>query len=576
MSTLETYEYPVIVHEPDDDKESDTSSVRHLYSPSGQLMARDDDHGKRELSAIIEGSEDGISVGRTTEEHFTETDSEYTERKGLEISEYPGYLAQAHEDHDIVWQNPNSTPYRLNEPSVCNGYIKDVQTDLPYPDSPLSDKEPSSGGYIEDSCYSCVDSARLLESEHVADAGLIGGGEHRDTLTQLESHSGGSPDETLETTPQHTRVMMTEEYALNDPPSDSGISVGLLENGTNVVSLSRFPERAKPALNDGYIPSTISTTSSGYGSEASTSGYKSRFMSISSYATDTSAAPNSGYIPSTFSTASSGYASDSGVSRYKHGSLASELSYETPHMPHFDNGWSNGDGVTDIGLCESPVTHTGKISNVSGYVTESLEPVPRYPLNKHLDLQSKVSVDSSLSTATPDACRDSVFHDDHFTEHLEQSLNAEHECSKGSGVTHNGYIPYPGHEEAAMQDPSNLTDELTLHCDIPNTQHCADAGAADSHSHTSPEITTRRTARTTATSEEEDCVDGSHLHLDSCNDKIASQDYIDSGDNTCFKAPVELFPNELSLKSGYIDPSELQLQSSVHVPEYTPIESVQF
>ena len=580
MSTLETYEYPVILREPDDDKDSDTSSVKHLCSPGGQLMTRDSERGRRELSAIREGSEDGISVGRTTEEHFTEFGNEYTEKEKLEISEYPGYITQDEEDgHDAMWRNPTIVPYPLDDGDAViesNGYVMDAQTDLPHYDTLLSNGEACSGGYVEDSC---TDSERRLESVHVVETD-----EHPAEMTHLEPNSDDPPttlDQTQQTSHLQTHSMMTEEYALNnEAPVDSGISLGMLDTETNVSSLASFPTHVKTTtLNDGYIRSNTSTTSSGYGSEAGTSGYK---LSISSYTTDTSAAPSSCYIPSNISTTSSGYVSESGFSGYKYGSLCSELSCDTPHMPHFGRGWTHDDGVTDVGLCESPISHPEKTSELSGYVAESLETVPSQPLRKHPILHGKVSVDSLLCAGTPDSCTDGVFNDDQLTTGHSSitddlsSKDVSDEYSKESCGDTSGYVPYPGRGESDAKDRFALTDNLTSDCDVSTTHHSTDAGTTDPHSLTSSNDTANL-SYTVMAGEGEDHNDTSLSYLASHNGKTAYTDcgattqHLKSSDST------ELFPSHLNSRSGYIDSSQLQAQSTVHVPECThvPAESTQ-
>ena len=217
-----------------------------------------------------------------------------------------------------------------------------------------------------------------------------------------------------------------------EPQVDSGISVSLPFHQHPPIAQTDHHTTAQSctADSDAYIPSGSSITSSGYGTEtAFVNSYKSRLMSISSYVTDTSMASSGGYVPSHISSGSSGYASDSGISGNRYGSV---LSCDSPGMPHFGNGWANGDYATDTDLYKSSVA--GKnLEEPEHHITELLEPTDttRVPVNP--------------STVT-----------DH---------------SEGwSMVATGGYIPYPDHNQAALNDSTTLTDNLSIDCETFSTQ----------------------------------------------------------------------------------------------------------
>ena len=197
---------------------------------------------------------------------------------------------------------------------------------------------------------------------------------------------------------------------------------------------------------------------------------------------------------------------------------------------------------------------------------------------KHSILHSKVSVDSSLCAGTPDACTDSVFNDDQLnvghcltTEDL-PSKNMCTEYNNACSGSSSGYVPYPGHNESDVQDHSTLTDNLTLDCDVSTTQDHALADAGE-NSHTLSKNTANLSCTVIAI-EGEDHMDSSLSYLDSHN---GATTYTDGGDTAQhLKASVEHFPNDLSLRSGYINSSQLQTQLTIDVPEYVhvPTESL--
>ena len=505
VSTLETYECPSypIIHEPDDEEDYEPSSNTHLYSTNGILRTRDDEHTKRELSAIMEDNEDGASVNKDMEEFTTEVGGE---RKDMNFVNSPGYVSQAEDFTQRVLNPSHGANYDVDHgcSEIWATYVEEEPPkhlsgeSLQTPSVDREEVQPSSSGYIEE----CTPDRVGLRSSGAKEVVETNPAEQTQSEPYAQLNLPITSVGILQTSPYLTE-MDKEQCPLCEPPADSGCSLDMLETDPHMTSLSTYPTGTNTALNDGYIPSdsstassgyasvasyltstssyttdasvapnrsyvpsNFSTASSGYASESGVSSYKSHLTSTSSFANDESAVPKSSYIPSSLSTASSGYASESGVSMYQRGSVASQMSCGTPQMPHFGNGWANNDYVTDTSLCGSPVA-LRKIPEVSGYVTESLEPVLTHSLGKHSvdHKHSEDTIDSAVCIDTPDVYYvDSVFNEDQYILHTGSTTHddldseraaTESDCDKRSSTV----VPLAssGQDEAALHDRSFQT-----------------------------------------------------------------------------------------------------------------------
>ena len=193
----------------------------------------------------------------------------------------------------------------------------------------------------------------------------------------------------------------------------------------------------KTAPKDDSIPTNGGTASSGNTLKAR---YKSCVLLTSSYGTPTSVDPCSCRNTGNRSVTSSEYVSESSLSMYKH---------------------------------DSSANHSRNILEMSGYVTESLEPVPTLSLSKHSIIHSKVSIEPSLRTGTPDACVD----DDQLAG--QPSITPDQLCSEGcnadSRMIPSGYVPtqHPSTPTTApitiTCDPPTFIDETSTPKDVPST-----------------------------------------------------------------------------------------------------------
>ena len=161
--------------------------------------------------------------------------------------------------------------------------------------------------------------------------------------------------------------------------------------------------------------------------------YQSQILSASSCMTD----PTSGcYVPTSVSSPSSGYASESGVN--KRGSLASQLSCDTPHMPPIgsDGCWTHSQYVNK-GSSNS-VAQTGReVSNPPPLSTgEPLQSHSHQQLPSHRSTRPPPGpyVNSMVHNVTPDD--EEVFSPGPLT---------------ASAVTCTGYVPYPVVEKTNIQ-----------------------------------------------------------------------------------------------------------------------------
>ena len=161
--------------------------------------------------------------------------------------------------------------------------------------------------------------------------------------------------------------------------------------------------------------------------------YKSQILSMSSCMTD----PTSGcYVPTSVSSPSSGYASESGVN--KRGSLASQLSCDTPHMPPIgsDGCWTHSQYVDEES--SNSVAQTGReVSDPPPLSTgEPLQSHSHQQLPSHRSTRPPPGpyVNSMVHNGTPDD--EGVFSPGPLT---------------ASAVTCTGYIPYPVVEKTNIQ-----------------------------------------------------------------------------------------------------------------------------
>ena len=155
-----------------------------------------------------------------------------------------------------------------------------------------------------------------------------------------------------------------------------------------------------------------------------------------------SSLPTSGcYVPTSVSTPSSGYASESGVN--KRGSLASQLSCDTPHMPpigsdgcwthsqYVDEESSNSVAQTGREVSDPPPLSTGEPLQSHSHQQLPSQPSTRPPPGTY--------VNSMVHNGTPDD--EEVFSPCPLT---------------ASAVTCTGYIPYPVFEKTNIQSTTTF------------------------------------------------------------------------------------------------------------------------
>ena len=513
------------------------------------METRDEEHAKRELSEIAEDNEDGMSIGKNMKEFAPEIDSGSTEAKY-----FPSCVREeAKEDQHLTQQDGmkyiNHSCFEGRQQS--DGYIEEPPHKYGSLLTSLSGKE----GFQ----VSCSGDRMVLTGTNKEVAN-----KHSDKLTQSEPYAQLNLPITsvgiLQTSPYLTE-MDKEQCPLCEPPANSRCSLDMLETDPHMMYLSTYPTGTNTALNDGYIPSDSSTASSGYASVAS---YKSHLTSTSNFATDESVAPKSSYIPSNLSTASSSYTSESGVSIYQCDSVASQMSCGTPQI----------DYVTDTSLCGSPVA-LRKIPEVSGYVTESLEPVLTHSLAKHSvdHKHSEDTIHSAVCIDIPDAYVDSDFNEDQYiprtgspsTTHNDldsERAATESDCDKRSStvvpLASSGYIPYPGQDEAALHDHS---DNLSLGCEVCYTQEDKSAPTCRSSDDVTSSIDSQSHSSHNNIIEENHCsgLQSTSSHLNIHNDgtlSISVAAHLEETKGTLI--------SESSFKSGYIDPSQLTFLQQMH------------
>ena len=535
VSTLETYEYPTYpaIREIDDENEYEPGS----YMSMGNLNCKEDEHAKRELSSIEEDREESVSCNK--EINFSSEMGESTETKISELNLSTGYVSETGvtgTDGNVA-QNFGNSVHGLNfsleelcqqtlvdadrgdlgerKVSVsCAGYVEEedvaggsgsqgyqnelsLQMPVIYNVGFEMTPSASSGVYIEESDPQQAPAMLPeIEEEESSDEPT-----RPDCAFDLES-----PDSSMDgqsTQPHHSQDNINEkDVPLQEPAADSGFSMDMMEVESHMAS---FPgSHAANVAHTGYIQSNSSMASSGYGSESGSSIYQSRLASTSSYVTDASTAP-SAYIPSNTSTASSGYVSEASVSTYKRGSSASQVGCGTPRMPQFSSiGWgSNSEYLTESSLCgsPSPLTFSRKSLDVTGYVTESQEPVYEAQGNNEISPvsvsleHSKIGVDSltyhsdadpyvesavtKLQNACPREKKASI-----VCPPPEMSGSSGDVIGSSSGYEDEempaswGYIPYPDHNSdvaSTSHKQSSFSEDRRLSCKT-------DAAALDCHS----------------------------------------------------------------------------------------------
>ena len=423
-----------------------------------------------------------------------------------------------------------------------------------------------------------------------------------DCAFDLESPDSSMDDQS--TQPYSQDNINEKDVPLQEPAVDSGFSMDMMEVVPNMAS---FPGSHAANVHTGYIPSNSSMASSGYGSESGSSIYQSRLASTSSYVTDASTAL-SAYIPSNTSTASSGYVSEASVSTYKRGSSASQVGCGTPRMPQFSSiGWgSNSEYLTESSLCgsPSPLTFSRKSSDMSGYVTESQEPVYKAqgdnetsPVSISLE-HSKIKVDSLTyhSNADPyvenavtkpqNACprekKASI-----VCPPPEMSGSSADVIGSSSGYEDEetpaswGYIPYPDHHSdapSASHKQSSFSEDFQLSCET-------DAAALDRHSaqsfsgrHSSQSFSGRRDNGIVDISQQDHLTTSAAAGEDgfTCHESLppltSSEVYESQALPTEQSKPVALLCLPLnSSESPYINPTQLSFlhpsSSGVSVPK---------
>ena len=475
------------------------------------LEVEDEPPIKRELSAIFEDNEDSTS---------------YIESKNLESPSFlPNAASQAQkESNGTNSLAPDSyiTSVRSRKYGVYEG-VGEQFSQIPEPDGEVlptvgSGNEQRNNAHLDEHDHPdlTVDSS-LSTSPYLTE----------DNLRYTASDDGGSTNVLKTNLPLEPSSTIPTNTATNDEGYNGSTASGgyISEAGAyklHMQSTSGHVTEVNMALgHSGYIPSNISTASSGYASECS---YKSRVQSTSDDVTDTNVAPSSsGYIPSDFSTVSSGYGSQSsykcrlqstlsyvtdptvgssssgyipsnmstvssgygseagGVSVHKYGSVTSQLSCGTPRMPHFNSEWANGEYVPTTGQSGSQPAAASTAPSQEVSDKESSRPVTPLSLVKDTKCDD-VSLDSPICVGTPDGYVDSVFDDTPLTKcppNLQEDLKSKHptsgtDHSKGghyvTPVTSGDYIPYPSHNESTFADPSSHTEELTLCCETCYTQ----------------------------------------------------------------------------------------------------------
>jgi hypothetical protein len=467
------YEYPShdTPHKPHDERDSETSSdTTQLYSTNDQVAISDEQQAKRELSIIMEDNEDSTLGGQEMEDIFPELCIESSETQDWSFAKLSGYVAEAVVEHNRLQHKslPNSK-YDLDvdhafmedekqshrfcegiKETASDGYIKHPLMQYPsvnplhVPASSEGKFQVSPNGYVEKSARNGVVSV----TGEVVKTDVSACDEYTAKLTMLEPNSFAGVLSATSNGSVQTSPHQTQEKEISEPSAYTLFQLGMHETDMHISPLFKFSTHPKTALRDDSISTNSGTASSGDA--------KSCVLHLltSSYGTPTSVDPCSCRNTGNRSVTSSGYVSESSLSMYKHGSSAN---------------------------------HSRNIMEMSGYVTESLEPVPTLSLSKHSIIHSKVSIEPSLSTGTPDAC----VNDDQLTgqpsitpDHLHsEGCNADLEYNKGSKMTPSGYVPYASHDEDATQhpstptaapftvtyDPSTLTDEASTLRDDPST-----------------------------------------------------------------------------------------------------------
>ena len=401
VSTLESYEYPLTptLLEPDDTRSIESGYDSNFCFSGEQLMVcADQDSSKRELSPIIEGNEDSLSVGKTTKEVETQPSVVVPEVNKEMVK---GYLTVEETNPAFLAMEGNSGSVYVDDSDVFTCLPVTAGETLP---GGLTDVNSGAETKTED----CAEIDRTSADAQTADSGAYVDSSHASLAGAVRERVEG-PQTTSEGSSLH------HAWTIASGPS---------------------------AANDGYIPSNFSTTSSGYGSEEGNSSgfsYKSRLTSASSYITDSSLPTSGCYVPTSVSSPSSGYASESGVN--KRGSLASQLSCDTPHMPPIgsDGCWTH-----------SQYVNKGSSNSLAQTGREVSDPPPLStgePLQSHSHQQlcskSSTASGSYVDSVFPDCTTD--------VEHVSSSpdpLNATGSSERGAIVaSSSGYIPYPSTEQ---------------------------------------------------------------------------------------------------------------------------------
>ena len=231
--------------------------------------------------------------------------------------------------------------------------------------------------------------------------------------------------------------------------------------------------------------------------------------------------PTSGcYVPTSVSTPSSGYASESGVN--KRGSLASQLSCDTPHMPPIgsDGCWTHSQYVNE-GSSNS-VAQTGRevsdpppLSTGEPLQSHSHQQLPSQPSTRP---HPGTYVNSMVHNVTPDD--EDVFSPGPLT-------------ASAVTCTH-GYIPYPVVEKTNIQSTTTFKHDSYMKDNemVPST---------DTQLHTSCEYST--------TEIDDHQLDGIKFFFD-------THDY---ECETSVETPRKTLLCEVLNSNGYVEPSQLHL-----------------
>ena len=424
------YGYPSnpSLHELCDEKQCKISPDGKLQSQNEHYVtpSTDADRARRELSAIVEDNEESSLEGRHSGGLVPVIDDLAVELDNLQLPVSESYLGE----------------------EVCRQYPIEMCADS---ESERDDADPSTQAESDTGKTFVIIDGYVQEPQQNT-GGLCSANA---STPEKSGHCAKEVQATADSEVEPGNETISEDYQTHDEhssnPTNSEAAITKAEDGGNevdspspsefsvdsVFSLPTHPKKGNtlPTKCTGSTQVASECVSSDEGNSSGFS-YQSQILSASSCMTDSSLPTSGCYVPTSVSSPSSGYASESGVN--KRGSLASQLSCDTPHMPPIgsDGCWTHSQYVDEES--SNSVAQTGRevsdpppLSTGEPLQSHSHQQLPSHPSTRP---PPGPYVNSMVHNGTPDD--EGVFSPGPLT---------------ASAVTCTGYVPYPVVEKTNIQ-----------------------------------------------------------------------------------------------------------------------------